>query len=111
MRRDNELVIYRMRIYQLSGDQAERLSAFFRDHLLPVQLRHGARLIGRWRAEGDQVFALWEYDDIDHLNAVQSAVSSDPDSRHAQALRASMPPLYDSVQELIMTADPERISG
>jgi hypothetical protein len=95
-----------MRIYSVSGDQAERLSKFFFDQLLPVQLKHGARLVGRWRSTDDRVIALWEYDSTDHFESVQTAVSGDPDSIAAQALRASAPPLYDSREELMLTTDP-----
>lgn len=34
---------------------------FFRDHLLPVQIRHGARLVGRWQTEDNRVVAVREY--------------------------------------------------
>ncbi len=40
---------YRMRIYRAVPENLAAFHEFFRDDLLPVQLRHGARLIGRWQ--------------------------------------------------------------
>ena len=95
-----------MRIYSGSKEQADRLSGFFAEHLRPVQIKHGARLVGRWRSSDHRVFAVWEYDDIAHYEAVQLGVSTDPGSAEAQRIRATMRPLYGSVEELILEADP-----
>jgi NIPSNAP len=48
-------MIYRMRIYQTVRENLPLFHEFFRSYLLPVQLRHGARLIGRWEAEDGRV--------------------------------------------------------
>jgi hypothetical protein len=40
-------MLYRMRIYQAVTENLPTFNYFFRTYLLPVQLRHGARLIGR----------------------------------------------------------------
>jgi hypothetical protein len=58
-------VIYRIRTYVAVAENTENFNALFRDHLLPIQLRHGARLIGRWVSENAaHVTAVWEYDDF-----------------------------------------------
>ena len=44
-------VLYRMRIYRAVPENLETFHEFFRNYLLPVQLRHGARLTGRWRTD------------------------------------------------------------
>jgi NIPSNAP len=51
-------VIYRMRIYQAVPENLSIFHEFFRAHLLPVQLRHGARLVGRWETEDGRVVAV-----------------------------------------------------
>src|SRR6186713_1489362 len=38
-------MIYRMRIYKAIPENAASFNTFFLEHLLPVQRRHGARLI------------------------------------------------------------------
>ncbi len=56
-------MIFRLRQYKVAPGQIEIFNAFFRDRLLPVQKRYGARLIGRWQTEDDmRVAALWVYD-------------------------------------------------
>jgi hypothetical protein len=43
-----DAVIYRMRTYRAVRENLPVFHDFFRTFLLPVQLRHGARLAGRW---------------------------------------------------------------
>ena len=52
-------MIYRMRVYEVVRENLDRFNQFFKDHLLPTQLRHGARLVGRWSTEDDRVVAIW----------------------------------------------------
>jgi hypothetical protein len=40
-----------MRIDQAVRESLPVFHEFFRTHLLPIQLRHGARLVGRWKTE------------------------------------------------------------
>jgi hypothetical protein len=50
-----------MRIY--SGvSNIDAFNTFFLNYLLPNQMKHGARLIGRWQTETNRVVAIWEYD-------------------------------------------------
>ena len=71
---------------------------------LPVQLRHGARLVGRWATEDHQVVAVWQYTSIEDYNRIQSAVTADPDSARAQAHRATLGPLFTTMHETFMTS-------
>jgi hypothetical protein len=71
---------------------------------LPVQLRHGARLIGRWEAEDGRVIAVWEYDDRDAYERINAAVRADPDSMRARQHRADLPPLITAQQETFMVS-------
>ena len=67
-------MLYRMRVYQAVRENLPLFHAFFRTWLLPVQLRHGARLVGRWEAEDGRVVAIWEYDDRAAYERIESAV-------------------------------------
>jgi len=53
-------VFYRMRIYQAVPENLPVFHEFFRRWLLPIQQRHGARLIGRWETDDGRVVAVWE---------------------------------------------------
>ena len=95
-------MIYRMRIYSGVEKHVDAFNAFFNQQLLPVQLRHGARLVGRWHTEDDRVVAIWAYDSRDAYQQIQDAVSHDPESAIAKAIRNTLPQLFDSMQETLM---------
>jgi hypothetical protein len=98
------VVLYRMRIYQAVRENLPIFHEFFRTHLLPVQLRHGARLVGRWETQDGRVVAIWEYDDVAAYEQIQGAVRADPDSRRAQDHRAQMPGLITITEEVFMSS-------
>jgi NIPSNAP len=97
-------MLYRMRIYQAVPANLPAFHDYFRDHLLPVQQRHGARLVGRWETEDNRVVAIWEYDDRDAYARIQAAVESDPDFVTAQKQRDSLPPLFTEKKDVLMTS-------
>ena len=80
-------------------------TGFFENHLLPVQLRHGARLVGRWKTN-DRIVALWEYEDKQAYHDIQARVRTDPDSIRAQEIRAlhRAELFYESSEEVFMTS-------
>src|SRR5215467_11548109 len=73
-----------MRIYQAVPENLPLFHEFFRRWLLPIQQRHGARLIGRWETDDGRVVAVWEYDDRAAYQRIESAVRKDPDLILAQ---------------------------
>jgi NIPSNAP len=93
-----------MRSYQTVRENLPLFHDFFRTYLLPVQLRHGARLIGRWEAADGRVVAVWEYDDRDAYERIDAAVRADPDSIRARQHRAELPPLITEQQETFMVS-------
>jgi hypothetical protein len=93
-----------MRIYDTVSENLQLFHQFFRTHLLPVQLRHGARLVGRWEADDSRVITVWEYDDRAAYERIDAAVRSDPDSSIAAQHRAELPPLIKATDEFFMTS-------
>ncbi len=93
-----------MRIYDAVRENLADFHEFFRTHLLPVQLRHGARLVGRWETEDGRVVAVWEYDDRAAYERIEAAVRSDPDSQAARQRRAELPLLFKTREEVFMSA-------
>ncbi len=65
-------------------EQLAAFHAFFNGYLLPVQVRHGARLVGRWETDDEEVIAVWEYDDMAAYERIDAAVRVDRDSVRAQ---------------------------
>lgn len=74
---------------------------------MPVQLRHGARLVGRWETDDGRVVAVWEYDDHQAYERVQSAVNADPATARAQLLRQELPEFFTEKDEVFMKLAPE----
>lgn len=91
-----------MRTYQAIEANIEIFHRFFNDKLYPVQLRHGARLVGRWQTEDYRVVAVWEYDDHESYERIQELVRNDPDSIKAQRYRKSLPPFAEEQEEVFM---------
>ena len=92
-------MLYRIRRYTAVPENAAAFHDFFNRHLLPVQQRHGARLVGRWATDDGEIVAVWEYDDRSAYERIQAAVASDPDSAHAQEVRKTIGPLFSEVHE------------
>jgi hypothetical protein len=93
-----------MRIYDAVPENLPVFHNFFRTHLLPVQLRHGARLVGRWETEDDRVVAVWEYDDREAYERIEAAVRDDPDTLRAREVRQGLPVLVTATGETFMTS-------
>nr|CAA9245330.1 hypothetical protein AVDCRST_MAG63-1753 [uncultured Armatimonadetes bacterium] len=97
-------MIYRMRIYQAVKENLPVFHRFFLERLLPVQLRHGARLVGRWQTQDGRVVVVWEYDDTAAYEDIQRAVRDDPDSLAAQEYRKGLGPLFTEYEETLMAS-------
>ena len=97
-------MLYRMRIYQAVPANLPAFHDYFREYLLPVQQRHGARLVGRWETEDNRVVAIWEYDDREAYERVQAAVESDPDFIAAQKHWDNLPPLFTEKNDVLMVS-------
>ena len=97
-------MVYRLRIYRAVPEKLAAFHQFFREHLLPVQLRHGARLVGRWETEDARVVAIWEYDSAEAYENVRRAVSADPDAVRAQQHRRALDPLFTECEEVMMVS-------
>jgi 8-oxo-dGTP diphosphatase len=94
-------MIFRLRRYKVISGKVEAFNEFFLEYLLPVQQRHGARLVGRWATEdGTQVFAIWVYESREHYEEIHQRVGSDPNALAAQAhRRATLDPLFTETEE------------
>ncbi len=92
-------MLYRVRRYDAVPDKLAAFHDFFNNHLLPVQIRHGARLVGRWETDDDEVIAVWEYDDMAAYERIDAAVRADPDGVRAQKQRRALGPLFTEKHE------------
>lgn len=94
-------MIFRIKHYIIAQGKTDIFNKFFQGHLLPIQKRHGARLVGRWQnQDGRRITALWGYKSIEHYQLIESRIKSDPDSIKAQDYRKQeLAPLYQATSE------------
>jgi YesN/AraC family two-component response regulator len=74
-------LIYRRKSYKVHPSILEKFNEHFNQNLLPAQLKYGARLVGRWMVEETtdtaEVFAIWEYDSIEHFEEIEEKIKND----------------------------------
>lgn len=74
-------MIYRRKTYIVASSFVEEFNALFIEILLPSQLKYGARLVGRWHTplddDNSEIFALWEYDDIEQYEGIERKIRAD----------------------------------
>ncbi|HEU5140821.1 MAG TPA: NUDIX domain-containing protein [Bacillales bacterium] len=96
-------MIYRRKTYKIDPQHYERFNAFFHEYLYPNQMKHGAKLVGRWGTEAkDEITAIWAYDSMEAYERIEQAVREDDMHRKAQERRQQMKPLfYESKQDFL----------
>ena len=99
-------MLFRYRRYQVVPGKTAAFNLFFQEWLLPVQLRYGAQLIGRWQAEdGAEIVAIWAYKDLDTYRAIEAQVRADPQSVAAQEhRRRHLDPLVGATEQRFMSS-------
>ncbi|MEN8113899.1 MAG: NIPSNAP family protein [Actinomycetota bacterium] len=97
-------MFYRMRTYQAVKENLADFHVYFHKRLLPIQERHGARLVGRWETEDHRVVSIWEYDSREEYQRVHRAVRDDPDTAFAEEIRRTLGPLYTNMSEVFALA-------
>lgn len=74
-------MFYRRKFYVVRNDFVDIFNEHFNKTNLPNQIKHGARLIGRWMCpidnEKTEIFAIWEYDSYDSYKQIEINVRSD----------------------------------
>jgi hypothetical protein len=99
-------MLFRLRSYETAPERVADLTDHFRERLLPIQRRHGARLVGRWQTgDGARVLTLWAYRDAEHYAEVRAAVDADPDLARAMAWqREHLGELYTRLEDVLLTS-------
>jgi len=82
-------MLYRIRRYAAVPERLAAFNDFFSGYLLPIQVRHGARLVGRCETEEAEVIAVWEYEDKAAYERIDVTIRADPDSAKAREQRDS----------------------
>ncbi|WP_316569402.1 NIPSNAP family protein [Neobacillus sp. YIM B06451] len=74
-------MFFRRKFYIVKNEFVEVFNKHFNETNLPNQLKHGARLVGRWMVPNDEntteIFAIWEYDNYEKYQEIEANVRSD----------------------------------
>lgn len=102
-------MIYRRKTYKITPNKLDEFNDFFHTYLYPNQMKHGAKLIGRWANEaGNEITAIWKYDSFSHYKYIEEQIGSSSLYQKAQEQKKKLGMLYyESKQEfLTSTAEP-----
>lgn len=73
-------MFYRRKYYVVSNDFVEVFNKHFIENNLPNQMKHGAKLVGRWMAPHSEatteIFAIWEYESKEQYEEIERNVRS-----------------------------------
>ena len=103
-------MFYRMRTYRAVRENLSDFHRLFHEHLLPIQRRHGARLVGRWETEDHRVISIWEYDSRDEFQRIHRDVRDDPDTAIVREIRRTLGPLFIDKDDTFMIGTGEALS-
>lgn len=68
-------MIYQRRVYKIDPDQYETITQYFHEYILPSQLGHGARIVGRFTTMNrDEITSIWEYDSYEAYQEIEKKV-------------------------------------
>lgn len=104
-------MIYRRKSYRIDPKDYERFNQFFHECLYPNQMKHGAKLVGRWGTkERDEITAIWEYASMEAYEEIERAVRADDMHIKAQERRnRSESIFYESKQDFLDSTGDYRI--
>jgi hypothetical protein len=83
------VLFYRRKYYIVKNEFVDSFNRLFTEINMPNQLKHGARLTGRWMLPNDEatteIFAIWEYDSYEDYAEIEKRVRSDKE--HLQRIK------------------------
>lgn len=93
----------------IKPEKLEEFNSFFHKYLYPNQMKHGAKLVGRWVNDSkDEILAIWEYKNIEHYQNIEDKIKNSDLHQTAKEKRKELGDLYiESNQDfLTSTASP-----
>ncbi|MBE4909865.1 NUDIX domain-containing protein [Bacillus luteolus] len=102
-------MIYRRKTYKIKPEKLNDFNQFFHSYLYPNQIKHGAKLIGRWVNEDkDEILAIWEYKSIEHYEGIENLIRNSELHQKAKEKRMEIGELYieNNQDFLTSTASP-----
>ncbi|UOY92362.1 NUDIX domain-containing protein [Ectobacillus sp. JY-23] len=98
-------MLYRRKTYNIQPEKLNDFNDFFHTYLYPNQIKHGAKLIGRWVNEAqDEIVAMWAYRDKQQYEEIERNVKSSDLHKMAQEKRKELGALYIESRQEFFTA-------
>lgn len=95
-------MFYRRETYETHPNKVKELIKFFDDHILPVQIKNGARLVGSWvTVDKAEHIVLWEYPSKEEYIKIDKRVKNDP--MYLQAMSSEYKRLYLDYRQDFLT--------
>lgn len=96
-------MIYRRKTYKVNSEKVEAFTAFFHTYLYPNQIRHGAKLIGRWVNNAQtEITAIWAYPSKEGYHQIEEQIRASSLHNEAQQKRRELEPLYLEKEETFL---------
>jgi 8-oxo-dGTP diphosphatase len=98
-------MIYLRETYEIERHMYEAFNTFFHTYVLPNQLKHGVKLVGRWvTADKKEITTMWEYPSYEAYEHIEHNVHQDPLHTLAQEERKKLSNLYISQKQDFLEA-------
>ncbi|TMW72805.1 NUDIX domain-containing protein [Alteribacter natronophilus] len=101
-------MIYRRKTYKIKPEKLTDFNDFFHTYLYPNQIKHGAKLTGRWVNEGkDEISAIWEYRSTEHYESIEKQIRNSDLHKKAEEKREESGELYiEAKQDFLSSTAP-----
>ncbi|WP_404330331.1 NUDIX domain-containing protein [Mesobacillus maritimus] len=100
---------YKRESFKVLPERVEEFQQLFEQYLLPVQVKNGAKLVGKWLTESNEVMVIWEYPNQEEYQKIQQRVNKDEMMKkmQEQVHRLGKPYLQSSEEVLTALGDSE----
>jgi 8-oxo-dGTP diphosphatase len=101
----SDSMIYRRKTYKIKPEKLNEFNDFFHSYLYPNQIKHGAKLIGRWVTDSkDEITAIWEYKSIEQYEKIEEQIRNSELHEKAKKRRLQLGDLYIESKQDFLTS-------
>lgn len=103
-------MLYRRKTYRIRPEKLDAFTDFFHTYLYPNQVRHGAKLVGRWVSDAqDEIVAIWEYENMEQYEQIEQMIRKSELHQLAKEKQQEIGELYlESKQDFLTSTTTPR---
>ncbi|KAA9028531.1 NUDIX domain-containing protein [Niallia endozanthoxylica] len=95
----------RREVHRISPEKIIEINQFFHEYVMPIQLKNGATLIGRWITEEEnEIVTMWNYPSYDEYLKIEERVKKDKLHKQAQAQLLKLGKLFLDYRQEFLTS-------